>query len=431
MRINSFALVTCAACLLAAGIGSTIRGDDAVSSPAAGTGIRQVTSKHLTLYTDLGTDDEIDALGDYFDQAFAQWCAYFGVDEREHADWHVQCCLMKAPSRFRAAGLLSEDLPEFATGYTREQRIWLHEQTGEYYRRHLLLHEGTHAFMYSLSAGRSAPWYFEGVAELLATHRVADGRLVLNSFPSARNQVPRWGRIEMVQAACAAHQAMSLGKIFAYDSRAHFENEAYGWCWAAAAFLDGHPRYQARFRQLRVPADQQASGQHMRTLFAADWHRVNEDWQLYLANLDYGYDFRRMDFEPVVGKPLDADGASVSVAADRGWQSSGVRVEAGQQYRLRASGRYQIANDGRSWECEPNGVTIRYYRGRPLGILLAAVRRDEADSQDPSGLTKPIIVGLGATLTVEQSGTLYFRVNDSAGRLSDNAGTLSVEIKPR
>ena len=67
---------------------------------------------------------------------------------------------------------------------------------------------------------------------------------------------------------------------------------------------------------------------------------------------------------------------SVTVAADRGWQNSGLRLEAGVSYRLTAAGRYQVAKTTKVWWCEPGGVSIRYYRGRPLGILLAAVRPD-------------------------------------------------------
>jgi len=38
-------------------------------------------------------------------------------------------------------------------------------------------------------------------------------------------------------------------------------------------------------------------------------------------------------------------------------------------------------------------------------------------------------VGLGATLTPQQAGTLYLRINDSAAELDDNAGSLTVEIQ--
>ena len=60
------------------------------ADPPAASGIRQIVSKHLTLHTDLPASAEVDALGEVFDQAFPQWCAYFGVDAAEHADWHMR-----------------------------------------------------------------------------------------------------------------------------------------------------------------------------------------------------------------------------------------------------------------------------------------------------------------------------------------------------
>ncbi len=403
-----------------------------------GSAIRKLQSKHLTLETDLPASKQIDALPGYFDQAFAQWCAYFGVDEKQHEDWRARCYLMRSPERFKAAGLLPGDVPEFKSGYTRGDQIWLVDQSSEYYRRHLLLHEGTHAFMYGLVGAACAPWYLEGVAELLATHRLDSGnlnggnldgdKLALGYFPRSREEVPKLGRIEIVQSGYAARRAMSLARIFAYDQGAHFQNEPYGWCWAAAAFLDGSPRYRDRCRQLIGWAREPDFAQRVNKLFAADAERLNEDWQLFVANLDYGYDFARMDVDRVAGRPLGDGSARVSVAADRGWQSSGVQLEAGRKYHLRASGRYQIALEPRAWMCEPGGVTIRYYHGQPLGILLAAVRSDDAKATGPNGLLNPIVVGLETTFESPRTGTLYLRVNDSAGSLADNAGTLDVEI---
>ncbi len=402
--------------------------DSARPEPPAG--IRQLASKHLTLFTDLPSSPEVDALPALFDQAFGQWCAYFGVDAERHAKWHARAYLMKARERFQSAGLLPADLPDFFNGYARGDQIWLRDQTSVYYRRHLLLHEGTHSFMLSLMGGMGPPWFAEGMAELLATHRLENGRLTLNYFPRRRDEVPKLGRIEFVQTGYAAHRALSLARLLAYDNRGQQENQWYGWCWAAAAFLDGHPRYQARFRQLHKlvgDSDDLFNQQVMKT-FADDWTRLNEEWQLFVADLDYGYDFQRMDVEFAVGKPLGDDSQTISVAADRSWQSSGVRIEVGQSYRLRAAGRYQVAGEPRAWWCEPGGVTIRYYHGQPLGILLAAVRADEASAQGPSGLLKPIVVGLRATIKPQHTGTLYFRINDSAGSLGDNAGSLNVEI---
>jgi hypothetical protein len=392
--------------------------------------IRRLESRHLTLYTDLPVGEEVDALPALFDQAFSQWCGYFGVDEAKHGQWRVRGHLMKSRPRFEAAGLVPPGLRDFASGYAEADRLWCYDQSSAYYRRHLLLHEGTHAFMHALVGGVGPAWYAEGMAELLATHRVEDGRLVLNCFPRRAEEVSKWGRIEIVQTDYAARRALSLAKVFSYDPRVHPENEWYGWCWAAAAFFDGHPRYRSRFRPLhKLVASPNFTGEVERA-FGEDWGRAQEDWRLYVANLDYGYDFSRMEIEPADGKPLAAGGARVRVAADRGWQSSAVRLEAGKKYRLRARGRYQVASEPRVWWCEPGGVTIRYYRGRPLGVLLAAVRGETGGDKASIGLLNPTAAGLETTLTPSRSGTLYLRINDSAGSLADNSGSLDVEVRP-
>ena len=98
---------------------------------------------------------------------------------------------------------------------------------------------------------------------------------------------------------------------------------------------------------------------------------------------------------------------------------------------LRASGRYQIASTTQPWPCEPNGVSIRYYHGKPLGVLLAAVRSEAGENDEAASFANPLVVGLGCEFTPQATGTLYFRVNDSAGELSDNRGTLEVEIERR
>lgn len=401
---------------------------------ATGGGIRRLSGEHLTLYTDLPPSADVDALPAVFDQAFPQWCAYFGVDEKQHGGWRVRGHLMQSRERFEAAGLVPAEVPDFKSGYALGEQIWCYDQTSEYYRRHLLLHEGTHAFMQTFTGGVGPAWYAEGTAELLGTHHLADGRLTLGYFPRDREEVSKWGRIEIVQTDYAARRALTLPKLFAFDPRVHAENDWYGWCWAGAAFLDGNPRYRERFRQLykligRPNVGEADFNDALVQMFGDDWSRVQEDWQIYVANLDYGYDFSRMDVAYAAGKPLPTGGAHVNVESDRGWQSSGVRLEAGKKYRLRASGRYQLDTVPRTWWCEPGGVTIRYYHGQPLGILLAAVRSDDPQAKGSSGLIKPIVVGLESVLEAPRDGTLYFRINDSAGNLSNNAGSLAVEIQ--
>jgi hypothetical protein len=393
--------------------------------------IRKLPGKHVTLFTDLGASPAVDALPEMFDQAFPQWCRYFRVDPARHADWHVTGCVIKDRGPFRRSGLFPDGLPSFSNGYSVGTKLWVYEQASGYYRAHLVLHEGTHAFMNTILGRGAPPWYIEGMSEMLGTHRWQDGRLTLGYVPASREEVPMWGRIKIIRDDFAARRAKTLRGVFEYGPQAHREIEPYGWCWAAAIFLDRHPRYQQRFRQLTQWVRDPDLTNRFVKLIGADWDDLAEEWQVFVADLEYGYDFQRtaIDFSP--GRNLPEGGAAITVAADRGWQNSGVRLQSGVTYHLRAKGRYQVADQPQIWWCEPNGVSIRYYRGQPLGMLLAAVRPDRREPNAPSALIRPNVIGLGAPLTPKQSGTLFLRINDSSGELSDNAGTLTVEVKER
>ena len=417
-------------------------------------GIQKLPGGRLTLYTDL-SGDEIDRLPEVFSQAFPQWCEYFGVKEGGLADWRMTGFLMKdkvrsthpTKSPFVVAGLLPEELPPFKHGFSRDHELWLYDQPSDYYRRHLLLHEGTHGFMNTVLGGCGPPWYMEGMAEYLATHRWRDGRLTLGYMPKNRNETPEWGRVRIIQDAVAERKALRLPQVIGFPKSRRGDTDFYAWCWAAATLLDRHPRYQERFRHLAEFVQQPDFNERFFRLFEADWQELCEEWQLMVTNLEYGYDVARsaVDFSP--GKALPADGAAVTIAADRGWQNTGLRLEAGVAYRLTATGRYQVAfnsplplGEGPGvraadseqptvWWSEPNGVSIRYYQGRPLGVLLAAVRPDHPPKGSASALLHPTVIGLGTTLAPKETGTLYLKINDSAGELDDNTGELKVEVR--
>ncbi len=396
---------------------------------AAAAGIRKLPGRRLTLYTDL-SGAEIDQLPALFEQAFPQWCRYFKIQEGEHADWHMTGFLMKDKARFIQAGLLPERLPPFEHGFSWGTVLWVYEQPSDYYRRHLLLHEGTHGFMNCILGHCGPPWYMEGMAEYLATHRWHEGRLTLGSMPPNREEVPQWGRVRMIQDAVAQRRALRLKTVIEFPPSAHHASDPYAWCWAAVTLLDRHPRYQQRFRQLFQFVRAPDFNERFYRLFQADWQELCEEWQLMVTNLEYGYDVARsaVDFTP--GKPLPLNKVkTVTIAADHGWQNSGLQLEGGVAYRLAATGRYQVAKEPKIWWCEPGGVSIRYYQGRPLGILLAAVRPERPPPGSTSALLRPAVVGLGATLSPPETGTLFLKINDSAGELDDNAGELKVTVQ--
>jgi len=240
--------------------------------------------------------------------------------------------------------------------------------------------------------------------------------------------VPMLGRIRLVQDAVAASRGLSIDRVLAMQPRDFFQNESYAWCWALAALLDGHSRYRERFRRLAADVRRQDFNNHFRKSFSDDWANLQIDWQIFLAGLEHGYDFDRMQFEPTPGIPLSADGATVSVRADRGWQDTGISLRAGETYELTARGRFQIAKTSKIWWCEPQGVSVRYYQGQPLGKLLAAVVHVPEESPAEPRLSAGVAIGRNGRIRPSLPGTLILRVNDSAAELSDNKGTTEVSV---
>lgn len=438
--------------------------DDARARSA---GVRKLTSRHLELYTDLPSDPEVDRLPQVFDQAVRPWSEYFGVRERRARDWKARAFLIKDRTRFDALGLMpAGGNDQFVNGISMGPQLWLYDQPTPYYRRHLLLHEGTHVFMATLLGSCGPGWYMEGTAELMATHHLdeATGKLTLRVMPERREQVPMLGRIKLIEDAREAGRVLPLSSVMKIDNRRQLGNESYAWCWALAKFLDAHPRYSERFRRLRRNVLNPNFNNLFRAAYRDDWNELQLEWEAFVATLDHDYDFERMAIDFQRGTALEGPRRPrrVTIASDRGWQSSDVWLEAGKKYRVTASGRYQIAveqNNGKRvpWPCEPGGVTIEYHDGRPLGMLVGAVVGEENQGAGDKGrgagsgergsgtraraepaahvrevrsdFAHPMAIGLQHVFTPATSGTFYLRVNDSGGRLGDNRGDVLVVVE--
>ena len=219
---------------------------------AESNGIRKLEGKYLILYTDVPSSPEVDRLPALFDAAVPQWAKYFGIDLSKKKRWQARAYLIGDRRRFEALGLMPPKNKDFVNGISMGAELWLHDQPTDYYRRHLLLHEGTHVFMVSFLGGCGPGWYMEGLAELFGTHRVDEktGELETRIMPSSRDEVPMLGRIKLIRDAIAEKPPLTLPAVMQFDNRKQLGNEAYAWCWAAAKFLDSHPRYRDRFRKL-------------------------------------------------------------------------------------------------------------------------------------------------------------------------------------
>ena len=81
-------------------------------------------------------------------------------------------------------------------------------------------------------------------------------------------------------------------------------------------------------------------------------------------------------------------------------------------------------------ESEADGISLRWYRGRPLGQLLMA--QWIAPQASSRGQPRFVVVATGANgiFKAPTAGVLYGKVNDPPGELADNAGVLDIEIRP-
>jgi hypothetical protein len=146
-------------------------------------------------------------------------------------------------------------------------------------------------------------------------------------------------------------------------------------------------------------------------------------------DLDYGFAWAREQVDLSIrdrlwnGQPL-----TVPIAANRGWQSIGVRLGPGMRIKLTPSGQVTLADQPKPWTSEPPGVTIRYHRGRPLGQLLATIVPNlPAESETIANLdVQPIVEP--TTLEINEHCWLLLRVNDFVGELADNRGAYTVRI---
>lgn len=134
-------------------------------------GVEVFESKRLKLFTDI--DPKVArALPPLVDQAYVEWEEYFGKlpPARDESEFQVNGYLMKDKLKFEMAGLLRDDLPDQFHGRQAGYQFWMMDQPQEYYRRHLLLHEATHAFMQAIPHLDVPYSYLEGMAELFGTH---------------------------------------------------------------------------------------------------------------------------------------------------------------------------------------------------------------------------------------------------------------------
>ena len=422
-----------------------------------GAGLTVYTGKYINLFSDIRDADKAKDLVLSYDAAVPQWCKYFGVDVNKTDGWKLRAFLLQGPNqtkRFEQAKLFTKDLPAFAAGYQKDHNIYLYDQPGPYYTRHLLLHEGTHAFMQWFLNGYGAPWFSEGVAELMAVHKGSKKDVELKRRLAGREDAPYWGRVKLIKDEYKAGVAMTLDDVLAIPGQSFRDVRYYAWSWAGCNFFDNHPLTQEAFKALKQSAAEptETFNATFKEKIDPHWEQLVKDWSIFIEEMEYGVEIQRSRI--IDAAELDKanpDNHRYSINAAHGWQQTRLKVKAGDRLVIQSSGRFKVgqtvvpakvASDGLPsasgeiypWYSESNGVTLEYYRGRPLGMLTAGVLFSDPQLEKTKGQLAWTVRSVAAEgpereITVPSDGVLCFRINESPAKLSDNQGALDVRCK--
>ncbi len=452
---------------------------------AAELGIRRIEGKNVTLTTDLPSSPGVDQIPAALDAAIPHICRFFSVDEQKFENWKINAFLMGNVDSFIEIGVL-DGPPRFLYGYSVYDRILAKDQKIEYYNRFLLLHELVHSFMHEVFGDLRPRWYSEGTAEYLALHlwKPAVKSIEIAQFQTDPDATPGFGRLQEIREIVRVGKAPTLREILAFEPRDYVRTSTYAWSWALVAFLNESPKYREIAELLPYWSTYWEPNRVFVDVVGDRWGELENDWADFVGRIDFGYDFVATAVDATPGRPFaeaaakagNAAGEAVVVeaAANRGWQNSGVALEAGTTYRLATAGRYRlnVEEAGKKLEFEASGATFRYVEGAPLGRLQAVVVPLETATFDefyslnsangengvnpngapktvgglkrgklaneaksaPRGTLEPWDAAVGfetstATLTPERAGTLFFRINDAPGNVAKNSGNVKIQIK--
>lgn len=402
------------------------------SQRLAAVGIHLLQSKRLILLTDRDPDSvrNLPKLANDFYEYLVRQCGPLRPS-RSGSEFQAIGCLMQDQKRFEAAGLVPGRVVEMVHGQQLGYRFWMRDQEEDYYRRHLLLHEFAHVYMTCDTGLNDIPpaWFMEGAAEVFATHIIADDGPSFGIIPTQLAGMEDWGRISTIRRqrsdrVVADFQLQSIPSInevrFPHGKLAG-DQARYAWWWAYSWMLKHHPKYSDHWDTLCHARGREAFQHHSEDFGRRYRNRLAQDWLLFADSLCEAFDAarsfpRHRDPEKNATNELVLDSAL-------GWQDTGWTLKSGDSIQIQASGRCSMNHTSAPWIAEPNGITLEYNQGRPIGEVLAI-----CVTEDGRQMSRRISVGYGRTISVPQPCRVWLQINDNAASRTNNSGSYTIQF---
>ena len=262
-------------------------------------------------------------------------------------------------------------------------------------------HEAVHAYCYQMFGSTGPVWYSEGMAEMgryWASHNDrgvhGDGgsiRFLRQTAPPSVKTLTRTGQTS--------------------DGWRNYAQR-----WALCHLLANNPNYGQRFRTLGFSLLGARPGTSFQSYFGTMSREIQFEYDLFLRNLENGYrvDLCAWDWKTRFRRLKTGRTAKSTIDAGRGWQASGISVQAGHSYSVTASGDWQTSTGAEAVDADGDS--------RGVGRLQAVIWNNHQ-------LTRSSDLGRQATFKPAGDGKLFLRCGDRWGSLHDNTGQLNVRVK--
>ena len=275
------------------------------------------------------------------------------------------------------------------------------------------------------------------MAELLGVHQWKDNLLQLNYRLRNREEAEYWGRVKRIRSELNTENELNLEDILNIPPAGFNDVRYYAWAWAGCEFFQNHPKTKQIFSTLPQIKNLDQSRFNREFLDSIKNHLdvLKRDWQLFINEIDYGYSVSRgcLSEATLSSGRFGASRTKFQISAERSWQVTELKVRQGERLRVESSGEFVVGQSSplTPWKCQSNGITIQYYRGRPLGRLQVGILNRDAKTskQQIKGLLNPLDIGISGVISAPTNGVLCFRINESPAFLRDNRGALEVVIE--
>ncbi|MCA9258674.1 MAG: hypothetical protein KDA61_05725 [Planctomycetales bacterium] len=294
-------------------------------------------------------------------------------------------------------------------------------------------HEIVHAYCLA-SFGRCGPtWYKEGMAELarLGGDRRPDVRCPAEYIEFFRTQPPRTIASIVHQGETTAGISRSLREVasqleqadqsqdaLVHWTESHAEEvtkalDAYRWNWALCHFLAHNENYAREFRRLGR-ALLEGREANFDATYADVQQQMEFEFRQFVQHVDVGLraDLCRWDWGTPCQKLRGSEECEKRILAHRGYQASGVALQAGARYAYRCR---NAACAPRSQIGPKEQTTLGEY---PLEAAILSDRQ----------LGEPFILQRRGTFVANSTGPMYVRLHGKWTDIGDVRGAIHLVV---